>query len=170
VVVATHVLEFEENALPNVAGSDAKGKDPGGFVTAAEVSDLLGQLVDYGCRVVVFLDGVHNGSLPNGVNSRVKSWVRDLQRRRRVITFVASKDSPSDVSARDGHGTFTVGVLNAFGTARASGAGAEGRATLSLREFGQAVERNVQDLTDRKQESGYFLPPGVPEFAPFAAP
>ena len=42
--------------------------------------------------------------------SSIKAWVRDLRQNRRVITFVASKEGPSDVSQWAQQGVFAQGV------------------------------------------------------------
>ena len=95
VVIASHLL-----ALPGWRRD--RRRRHGGQQTrrartfaASDLGELLGQLTDYGCRVVVFLDGVHK--LKEPLKSEIKPFVRDLQRKRGVITFIASKEGPSDV-------------------------------------------------------------------------
>jgi hypothetical protein len=131
------------------------------------VSDLFGRLTDYGCRVVLFLDGVHE--LPdNGFKSDIKSWVRDLQRERRVITFVASKEGPSRVDAKVGHGIFALGVAQAFQQVVAAGKSQDQPYTLE--EFASAVRQMVLNLSGRQQEAYCYIPRGVPPQSIFARP
>ena len=84
--------------LPKIAAADTKlDNHAETTIPAEEPSDLLGQLTDYGCRVVLFLDAIHEGPLPKTVKGEIKTWVRDLQQNRRVITFVASKEGSGGV-------------------------------------------------------------------------
>ena len=96
IVIASNVLHFGKDtviaAADTVPSDDSSAANP--TISARDVSELLGRVADYGCRVVVFLDGVHQ--LPEkSFDNTIKPWVRDLQRNRRVITFVASKEGPS---------------------------------------------------------------------------
>ena len=114
VVINAHVLEFDNGARIATPDTD-QGREPipSPMVLVRDISDLLGRLTDYGCRVMVFLDGVHE--LPETTfKSDIKSWVRELQRERRVITFVASKEGPSGVDNTREHGLFALGILNVF--------------------------------------------------------
>src|SRR5262249_46172534 len=150
-VIAAHVLEFDGMATIAAVDTDPAGRpSPGPLVPAREVSERLGELADYGCRVVVLLDGVHE--LPSDAfRSTIKPWVRDLQRQRRVITFVASREGPSLLDARAQHGLFALGVTRAFEQAVAAGK-APGQA-YTLEEFGRAVRQMVLDLSGRQQEA-----------------
>jgi len=127
------------------------------MVLARDISDLLGRLTDYGCRVMVFLDGVHE--LPeNTFKSDIKSWVRELQRERRVITFVASKEGPSGVDSTKEHGLFALGILNAFQGAGAPAARKNRAAAITLEQFRKALHQGVQDLSGRMQEADAYIP------------
>src|SRR5262249_11384840 len=92
---AAHVLPVHRTATVAALDPDpARKPSPGPVIPAREVSERLGELAEYGCRVVVLLDGVHE--LPgDALRSTIKPWVRDLQQKRRVITFVASREGPS---------------------------------------------------------------------------
>jgi WD40 repeat protein len=171
VVVCCHVLEFKGARPPRVAVPDTNLEDPlETSIGADELSDLLGQLADYGCRVVVFLDGVHGGNLTATVRSDVKAWVRDLYLSRRVITIVAAKEGPGGVSVRDRHGLFTLGVENAIRGAAALGStGRQGKG-LTLKQFRDALVQEVLSLSNRQQEAEGYIPPGVPPWAVFVTP
>ena len=115
VVVSSHILEFKDSKLLRIAVYDTRLDKPAEtMISAQELSELFGQLTDYGCRVALFLDGVHEGKLPEKVRSDIKPWVRDLQQNRRVITFVASKEGPAQPAAVFQHGLFALGLLNAL--------------------------------------------------------
>jgi hypothetical protein len=168
VVVDSHVLEWEGSAW--VAAADSKGPvPPRPLISGRDLSERLGELADYGCRVVLFLDGVHElaeGSL----KSDVKAWVRDLQRNRRVITFVASKEGPSGASVREQHGYFAQGLLSAFQPAGAATARKNAAAPYSLDLFLKAVRQEVLNLSNRRQEVGCYIPPAVSPASLFARP
>ncbi len=168
VVLATHVLDFDTSM--GIAASDtdpARKPRPDPMITTQEVSDLLGRLTDYGCRVVLFLDGVHK--LPeNGFKSDIKPWVRELQLERRVITFVASREGPSGVDAQTGHGVFALGVARAFNQAVAADKGPDQPYTLE--EFDKAVRQMVLNLSEREQDAFCYFPRGVPPQTLFARP
>jgi hypothetical protein len=128
---------------------------------------LLGRLTDYGCRVLLFLDCVHD--LPTGgLRSEIKSWVRELQLERRVITFVASKEGPSRVDNQAGHGLFALGVTRAFQQVVSAEKPADQPYTLE--EFATAVRETIFDLSGREQDAFCFIPPGVSPQSLFARP
>jgi WD40 repeat protein len=166
VVLATHVLDFETSAGIVAADTDpTRSPLPGPLITTQEVSDLLGRLTDYGCRVVLFLDGVHK--LPeNGLKSDIKTWVRDLQLERRVITFVASREGPSMVDPQTARGTFARGVTRAFDEVVAADKAQDQPYTLE--EFAEAVKLAVLNLSGREQEASCHIPRGVTPQSLFA--
>ena len=167
-VVNSHVLEWEGSSV--IAATDtAITSPPGPLLSGRDLAERLGELADYGCRVVLFLDGVHDlGEGP--LKSEIKSWVRDLQRNRRVITFVASKEIPSGASIRDQHGYFTQGLLNAFQAAGAVAPRRHPAGGLTLEFFLKAVRQEVQNLSNRRQEVGCYIPPAVAPSIMFARP
>ena len=170
VVINTHVLEFDNGARIATPDTD-QGREPipSPMVLARDISDLLGRLADYGCRVMVFLDGVHE--LPETrFKSDIKSWVRDLQRERRVITFVASKEGPSGVDNTREHGLFALGILNVFQGAGAPAARKNRAAAITLEQFRKALHQEVQDLSGRMQEADAFIPIEIDPRTWFAQP
>jgi WD40 repeat protein len=168
VVIAAHVLEFDGTATVAAVDTDpARRPSPGPLIPAREISERLGELADYGCRVVVLLDGVRE--LPNDAfRSAIKPWVRDLQRERRVITFVASREGPSLWDDGKQHGLFALGVTRAFDQAVAAGK-LPGQ-PYTLGEFGRAVRQMVLDLSGRQQDAFAYFPEGVSPDSPFARP
>jgi WD40 repeat protein len=168
VIVASHVLAFDKSAMIVGADTDPERMPrPDPMVMAQDLSDLLGRLADYGCRAMLFVDGVHD--LPeNGFKSDIKSWVRELQGERRVITFVASKEGPSRVDSRIGRGLFALGVARAFQQVVAAGKATDQPYTLE--EFGRAVRQMVWNLSGRQQEAYCYIPPGVYPQTLFARP
>ena len=163
IVIASNVLHFGKDtviaAADTVPSEDSSAANP--TISARDVSELLGRVADYGCRVVVFLDGVHQ--LPEkSFDNTIKPWVRDLQRNRRVITFVASKEGPSLAGRRAEQGLFTLGASNAF---LAAGPGA-----YTLEAFQRQLRKEVLDLSERGQEAGAFIPLEVDPKTLFAQP
>jgi len=168
VVIAAHVLEFEKSSVIAASDTDPGKKPvPGPAILARDISERLGELTDYGRRVVLFLDGVQE--LPsNGFRSTIKPWVRDLQRERRVITFVASREGSSGVNVPSQHGVFALGVTRAFQQAVAAGK-AENQ-PYTLEEFRTAVRQMVLDLSGRQQDAFGYFPRGVAPDSLFAQP
>ena len=163
IVIASNVLHFGEDtviaAADTVPAKDSSAANP--TVAARDVSELLGRVADYGCRVVVFLDGVHQ--LPEkSFDNTIKPWVRDLQRNRRVITFVASKEGPSLAGDARSRACSTLGAANAF---LAAGPGA-----YTLEAFQRQLRKEVLDLSERGQEAGAFIPIEVDPKTLFAQP
>ena len=164
VVIAAHVLELQDSTI--IAVSDSQfGQSPRSVVPARDLCELLGQLTDYGCRVVVFLDGVHK--VDDSLVSEIKPLVRELYLKRRVITFVASKEGPSDVDVPNGHGLFALGVLRAFQGANPNGNRAD---AYTLDQFKTSLRDTVENLSGRQQDSSCYIPLEVPEQALFATP
>jgi WD40 repeat protein len=169
VVIAAHVLDFDGASAIAAADTDpTRQPAPGPTIAARDVSERLGELADYGCRVLVFLDGVHE--LPGEVlRSTIKPWVRDLLRERRVIVIVASREGPSGpADARRRQGLFALGVQQAFEQVVAAGK-SPGQA-YTLEEFGRAVRQEVLDLSGRQQEAFGYFPRGVSPESLFAQP
>jgi WD40 repeat protein len=167
VIVGSHVLDNDNATI--VVGSDT---DPGRkplwpSVRTKDLSDLLGRLTDYGCRVVLFLDCVHDVT-EKGFKSDIKSWVRELQNERRVITFVASKEGPSEVDAQAGHGLFALGVTQAFNVVVAADKAQDQPYTLD--EFANAMIQRVSNLSGRRQQAFCYMPRGIVPQSLFARP
>jgi hypothetical protein len=145
-------------------GTDtAPGTPPRPAVSATEVSDTLGELAGYGCRVVLLLDCVHQ-NLPAEARLRFINWVRDLSYTRGVITFVASTDGPSQRRDFDRLGVFAKVVTESFsaeGRARAR-AYLSPDAPLTLSDFSDIVADGVEALTGRKQFVRAYVPPQIP--------
>jgi len=167
VVIASHVLECNGGSV--IATADTQpGNPPGPTVSTREISDLLGQLADYGCRVVVFLDGVHK--LQDPLSSEIKPWVRELFLEKRVITFVASEEKPSGADDRAQHGFFALGILQAFQGAGLAGAPQNREAPYTLDQFDKAVRDTVSKLSGRDQDASCYIPLELPERTLFAKP
>ena len=109
VVIAAHVLEFDKTSAIAAATPTRHEKpvpspdDPGSrHLRAAGRVDRL-RLPGRG------LPGRRSRRAREGFKSDIKSWVRDLQRERRVITFVASKEGPSGVDVPSTARSFRAG-------------------------------------------------------------
>jgi WD40 repeat protein len=167
VVIASHLLASKEGAL--LAATDTVGSiSPRPAFATSDLCEVLGQLTDYGCRVVVFLDGVH--SLEEPLKSEIKPLVRDLQRKRRVITFIASKEGPSRVDQTRQNGLFTLGLMQVFqGAALATAR--EGRSgAYTLDQFRTVLQDEVLNLSARRQRAFCYIPDEVSESILFVKP
>jgi hypothetical protein len=168
VVVASHLLASKDGPLIAASDTVAKNVPPRPAFAASDLCEVLGQLTDYGCRVVVFLDGVHK--LEGPLKSEIKPLVRDLQIKRRVITFVASKEGPSIVDKVHEHGLFALGVMQVFEGADLAGVRKDRTAPITLDQFKTALRNQVLTLSGRRQEAFGYFPQAVSERTLFAKP
>jgi WD40 repeat protein len=167
VVIASHLLASPDGVV--IAASDTvAGNPPSPAFAASDLCEILGQLTDYGCRVVVFLDGVHK--LEEPLKSEIKPLLRDLQRKRRVITFVASKEGPSRVDRIPQNGLFALGVMQVFQGADLAGSRKDRAGAYTLDQFRTALENEVLNLSGRKQRASCYIPTEVSERTLFAKP
>ena len=167
VVIASHLLASKDGTL--IAAADTVARNPPSPAFAAsDLCEVLGQLTDYGCRVVVFLDGVHK--LEEPLKSEIKPFVRDLQRKRRVIAFVASREGPSGVDRVQEHGLFALGIMHVFEEADLAGVRKDRTAPYTLDQFKTALRNQVLTLSGRKQEAFGYFPLEISERTLFARP
>jgi WD40 repeat protein len=167
VVIASHLVASPQGVM--IAARDTvAGNPPRPALAASDLSELLGQLTDYGCRVAAFLDGVHTLQEPQ--QSESKSFVRELRHKRGVITFIASKEGPSGVDRNQEHGRFALGILHAFEGPDLAGARKDRNAPYTLDEFRSAFRNEVLNLSARRQQAECYIPIQVPERTLFAAP
>ena len=74
-VLLAHVMDVGGTTAIVGADTDPAGQGaPRPLLLARDVSERLGELTDYGCRVILFLDGVHEPA-PVGFESTIKPWV-----------------------------------------------------------------------------------------------
>ena len=155
VVIASHVLATSDGVV--IAAADTAAiNPPRPTLAASDLGEVLGQLTDYGCRVVVFLDGVHE--LKEPLKSEIKPFVRDLQRKRGVITFIASKEGPSDVDRTKEHGYFALGVMQALQGADLAGIRKDRTAAYTLDQFKAVFKNEVSDLSCTTTAGGLLHP------------
>jgi hypothetical protein len=167
VVIDSHVLEFDGASVIAMADTQP-GNPPAHAVSTREISDLLGQLTDYGCRVVLFLDGVHK--LDPRLSSEIKPWVRELFLERRVITFVASENMPSGANDLEQRGYFALGIRQALQGDRPPGWPKDRTAAITLDQFDKAVRDTVSKLSARAQDAFSYFPEEVLPQTLFAKP
>ncbi len=96
--------------------------------------------------------------------------MRELQRKRRVITFVASKEGPSIVNQVREHGLFALGVMQVFEEADLAGVRKDRTAPITLDQFKTALRNQVLTLSGRHQEAFGYFPQEVSERTLFAKP
>ena len=161
VVLESHLVSFgPEGTIAGVKGS----------VPASRITDTLGQLADYGCKVMLLVDAWHEGGPPSPGGRRVLTeWARDLYRRN-VITFVASSHGPSKRVNTRGHGAFAEGILSSMNVQGAARLIPGPRRSLTLFDFQDRVERNVQALTGRSQHARCYIPEAIPSQSPLLDP
>jgi WD40 repeat protein len=167
IVIAAHVLDLKDSTV--IAAADSQiGEPPRSIIQTQDLCELLGQLTDYGCRVIVFLDGVHNVGDP--MVSEIKPLVRELYQKRRVITFVASKEGPSDIDVPNEHGLFALGLLQVFQGASPGGSEGNRSNVYTLDQFKTSLRDAVQILSGRQQDASCYIPLELPERTLFAKP
>jgi hypothetical protein len=168
VMIESHLVGLTPTAA--LLGSDARGRPPAPAVSAALVADCLGQLADYGCKVVLLVDPLHERRPDPGQTDRaVIEWARTLYRKN-VITFVASIHGPSQRLTARGHGAFAQGLLDAIGVRGAGRLTDRSAAELTLFDFQDAVGRTVLALTNRQQHARCYIPETIPSNIPFFEP
>ena len=161
VLVESHLLSF---------GPEGKIAGMKGSIPASGITDTLGQLADYGCKVMLLVDAWHEGG-PHSPAARrmLTEWARELYRRN-VITFVASSHGPSKRVTTRGHGAFAEGILSSMNVQGAIRLAPNARRSLTLFDFQDRVERNVQALTGRRQHARCYIPDAVPSQSPLLDP
>ena len=171
VVIASHLLAYKDSPLKEgiqIAASDSVSNPPHPTFPASDLCEILGHLTDYGCRVIVLLDGVHK--LEEPLKSEIKPLVRDLQRKRRVIAFIASKEGPSKADRTRRNGLFALGLMQVFDEADLAGARKDRTAPYTLDQLKTALRNRVLTLSGRHQEAFVYIPKEVSEATLFARP
>ncbi len=167
VVIASYLLASPDGVV--IAAADTVASNPPRTAFAAsDLSEVLGQLTEYGCRVVVFLDGLHKVEEPS--RSEIKPFVRELLRKRGVITFIASNEGPSGVDRPREHGVFALGVTQVFLGADLAGVRKDRSDAYTLDQFRTALRNEVFNLSARRQQASCYIPTRVPERTLFARP
>lgn len=167
VVIAGHLLAARDG--DRLAAYDTEpGDSPRPAPAAHDLAALLGEFTDYGCRAMVFIDGVH--PLGESLSSRIKPFVRELQQKRGVIAFVASKEGPSSADETARLGLFALGLTGVFQSAGLAGQNGDRKAVYTLDQFKTALRTRVLMLSERHQEAACYIPLEVLERTPFAAP
>jgi WD40 repeat protein len=149
VALESHVIRHlgRDYVLPTDAGP---GTPPARALAAGELVDRLAALADYGCRVFVLVDGVHDSeAAPPGWASRADDLVRSLYKRN-VIVFTATIQGPSRRLVARGHGAFAEAIL----TTTPPPAGT----IWTLDDLATAVVEGVANLTQRRQTARLYVP------------
>ena len=168
IFLETHALESKDGLM--LAMADSAGlKAPRPVITPRELSELLGELAEYGCRVALFLDVVHD-TPEKTRGDGFKQWVRELYQQRNVITFVASKEGPSLQDKALAHGIFALGVLGAFEQAGAAAGINDRAASYTLGQFKKAIVDAVSVRSSRRQFAECYVPRSVSQATRFAKP
>jgi len=166
--VESHLLAGGPGAALAVADT-GPATPPSPSILAADLSDLLGRLADYGCNVMVLLDVVHE-STPGARAGDLDEWVRDLYRRRNVVVFVASNQGPGERLRTARRGAFAQGVLTSFDAAAQARLPIDPDGPVTLDDFQDTVRRQVQALTGRRQFAFCYVPETIPSRVPILDP
>lgn len=169
VAIETHVLVLD--GAPHALGADAAGGlPPRPTVPAADLVERLGALADYGARVLVLLDGVHDAPEgPTGRVSRIDELTRGLYRRN-VLTFVASIQGPGSRLASEGRGTFAHAVLTHRDADARTRLVDDLDRPVTLAGFRDVVTRSVDRLSGSRQVARLYVPGTFPARLPLFAP
>jgi hypothetical protein len=161
VVLESHF--FSHNAQPLIATAEPGDALVPGSISAADLAERLGELAGRGCRVVVLLDVIHElDASAWGNDLEFKDWIRQLQLRRNVATFVASAYGPSlPLNGKNPdpgrYRAFAEGVQNSIRASGSSGVRKPAGA-MTFFEFDQSVRHSVLENTRQKQRTGGYLP------------
>ncbi len=104
------------------------------------------------------------------MKSEIKPFVRELRNKRRVITFIASKEGPSRGDRTRQNGFFALGVMQVFQGADLAGIRKDRSAAYTLDQFRTALENEVLNLSGRRQRAWCYIPTEVSERTLFARP
>jgi WD40 repeat protein len=156
---------------PVIVLADAPGSsDPRPVLATSRLSEALEELTKYHVRVTLFVDLIHPVEGEAAADDGLKRWVRELQQKRRVITFVASKEGPSGFDRVTGTGWFAQGIENAFQQIGASSGVRDRSGAYTLEQFRTAVRDAVQSASARRQDAACFVPRVMSYASPYATP
>ena len=174
VTIESHFVGFDRKSPGGLLAADSGiAPKPDHLVPADRITEVLGQLADYGCKVLLIVDGLHE-SRPEAAQSprALSEWARALYRKN-VIALVASVHGPSQRVNSKAHGALAQGVLdslNVQGRRRLMNPNAAGAAGLTLFDFQDAVTQNVLGLTNRQQHARCYIPETIPSQSPILDP
>ena len=165
VLIESHLLGYDRTSPGIILTTDSgHGKPPARPVPADQVAEVLGQLAEYGCKVLFLVDGVHEKRPEAPQSSRAMiEWARSLYRKN-VITFVASVHGPSQRVVTKGHGAFAQGILDSVNVRGLTRLSAPNTSAISptLFDFQDAVAGLVLGLTNRQQHARCYIPETIP--------
>jgi WD40 repeat protein len=172
--IESHLIDFDRQGPGVILTTDTGHGMPAAHPVPAErIADVLGRLVEYGCKVMLLVDGIHEKRPESPQAPRaLKEWARSLYRKN-VITFVASVHGPSQRVVSKGHGAFAQSVrdsLNVQGRSRLVDPNPSGDSPLTLFDFQDNVTRDVLTLTNRQQQARCYIPETIPSQSPIFDP
>lgn len=121
-------------------------------VNAQQVAESLGNLVRHGCRVVVFVDGIHRKSDPDQ-KFDVREWIRDLQARW-VATYSASGDMRPSMVPGGRNGAFVQGIARVADGDRGDRFASEPSLTGEM--LAESLFEKVQAATKKAQHPHFY--------------
>jgi hypothetical protein len=171
VVIESHF--FSHRSQPLFATAEPGDALVPGSISAADLAERLGEMASRGCRVVVLLDAVHKlDSQAWEDDLEIKEWIRQLQMRSHVATFVASSHGPSfplngKVPDARRNRAFAEGVLNVIAAGSASRLRKPGGGPMTFFDFDRTLKDSILENTRRKQNAGSYLPETISSEFPF---
>jgi hypothetical protein len=164
--IESHLIDLEGKG--SILGADAADSPGTQAVPDERIAETLGRLAEYGCRVVVFVDLVHEKRPASQRGQRaLNAWTRALYARN-VVCFVASIHGPSRRHLT--HGVFAESVLRSLNVQGQGRPSVGSPAALSLDEFQERIGLNALALTGRQQFARCYIPGtlsgSVPIFEP----
>lgn len=175
IAIESHFLRFDQGRSV-ILTTDAKPDQPPLPSAPAErLSQLLGRLANYGCTVMLVLDGIHERG-PQGYeeNAQVMEWVRQLYGQQNVIVVLASNSGPSLRREADRLGVLTMAIVESMSVRGGLSLKQSPDGSLTLGEFQKAVEARVEQLSGRRQFAKCFIPRSISKqltiFEPRSAP
>ncbi len=156
VFLESHLLDLKETGL-SLLGAEGQPEDQAALLPADMITQTLGQVADYGCKVVLLLDLVHETSPESRVRSaRLQRWIRQLCYERGVIVVTASSSGPGLRAGE--HGAFALGLIDLFQQSPTR-LRDDPNAPWTLDDFQDALAANVARYTQgRAQRIGYYKP------------
>jgi WD40 repeat protein len=158
VVLESHVISLPPARSVILAANAPDKPDSHSSVPARLVTECLQEVASRGCLVVLLLDAIHDLRRPTQQNfDDLNEWIRDLtlDPKGGVIVVLASKHIPGRPAGQ--LGAFARAILESMDVAGQGGPQLGGDSP-TLEEFYNIVYNRVQELTERRQFTGFFTP------------
>lgn len=153
VLLESHVLTGSKDKFV-IAADTPQQPQAGDTPTADEIADVLAEIAERGCKVLLLLDTSHEKS-PKACQAGLIDFVRSLSRRN-VITFVAANHGVSH-PVNTGRGAFAQAILDVSNARASARPLVDPSKPMTLDDFQDAVIARVLELTSRKQFAACYF-------------